>query len=98
MSCSVLERDSLEPFDRATSSDMIKHNLNDLDNEFEYLFQTLSFLVHDVGWERTNNLLANINKNQQRKDTLSNIMPIPDDFLAEVAMQDIVNADSARPA
>lgn len=34
----VLEKDVLEAFDRAPSPDIIKLNLNELDNEVEYLF------------------------------------------------------------
>lgn len=62
MSQSILERNVFEAFDKANSLNAIKPNLNDLDNDFEYLFQTSSLSVHDVSWERTNNLPANINK------------------------------------
>ena len=38
ISWSVLEKDALEACDRAPSPDIIKLNLNELDNDFEYLF------------------------------------------------------------
>lgn len=45
----MLEKNTLEIFDKATSLDIIKCNLNDLNNIFEYLFQTLFFLVYSIG-------------------------------------------------
>ena len=48
MSQSILERNVFEAFDKANSLNAIKPNLNDLDNDFEYLFQTSSLSVHDV--------------------------------------------------
>lgn len=44
----MLERDMLEVFYKATSLNAIKYNWNNLDNDFEYLFLTLPFLVHNV--------------------------------------------------
>ncbi len=85
----------LETFDRA-NPDLIDCNLNNLDDDFEYLFPTPSLSVHGVDWRRTNNLLAIIDRGQQGGDLLSDNMSIPDDLLIEIAMQDIVSADSAR--
>lgn len=61
----MLEKDVLEVFDKANNPDAIKYNLNDLNIDFKYLFQTPSFPVHSVGWGRTNNLSVNINRGQQ---------------------------------
>lgn len=91
MSCAILERDALEAFDRATNPDP---NLNDLDDDFEYLFPTLPLPVYDVDW----GLSADIDRGQQRKDTPSDSMSILDDPLAELAMQDVISANSARAA
>lgn len=98
MNQSVLERDLLKAFDKTHNPDIIKHNLNDLDNDFEYLFQTFSLLVHDVGQEITNNLSANINRNQQQRDIPNENMSILDHLLAKAAIQDIINADSNKTA
>ncbi len=95
MSQSTLERDALEAFDKA-NPDLIDCNLDDLNDDFEYLFPTPLLLVHSVGWGETNDLPAIIHKGQHRRDLPSDNMSIPDDPLAEIAMQDIVNADSAR--
>lgn len=48
MSWSILERDMLETFNRATTLDIIERNLDDLDNDFQYLFPTIPFLVYDI--------------------------------------------------
>lgn len=45
MSWAILEEDILKAFDKATNLDL---NLNDLDDDFEYLFLTFLLLVHDV--------------------------------------------------
>lgn len=58
----ILERDVLEVFDRVTNLYIIKCNLDYLNNDFKYLLQTFSLPVHDVGWGKTNNLLANIDR------------------------------------
>ncbi len=97
MSRSTLERDILEAFDRA-NPDLIDRDLDDLDNDFEYLFPTLLLPVHDVGWRGTNDLLAIIDRGQHRGNLPSDNISIPNDLLAEIAMQDIVNADSATRA
>ncbi len=47
MSRSTLERDALEAFDRA-NPDLIDRDLDDLDDDFEYLFLTPPLLVHGV--------------------------------------------------
>ncbi len=95
MSWSTLEKNALEAFERA-NPDLIDRNLDDLDNNFEYLFSTPSLPIHGVDWRGTNNLSAIIDKSQQGGDLSSDSISIPDDPLAEIAMQDIVNADSAR--
>ena len=95
MSRSILEKNALEVFDRA-HLDLIDCNLDDLDNDFEYLFRIPLFLVYCVNWRRTNNLSAIIDRSQQRRDLLSDSMFILNDSLAEIAMQDIGNADSVR--
>lgn len=89
MSQAILKRDALEAFDKATNPDP---NLNDLDDNFEYLFPTLSLPVHDIDWGPP----ADIDKGQQQKDTPSDSMSIYNDPLAELAMQDIISANSAR--
>ncbi len=48
MSRSILERDVLEAFNRA-NQDQIYRDLDDLDHDFEYLFQTPPLPVHNVG-------------------------------------------------
>ncbi len=63
MSRSTLERNALEAFDRA-NPDLIDHNLDDLDDDFEYLFPILPFLVYGIDWKGTNNLSAIIDKDQ----------------------------------
>lgn len=45
MSQTILERDVLKVFDKAINP---SPNLNDLDDNFEYLFLAFPFLVHDV--------------------------------------------------
>ncbi len=95
MSRSTLEKNALEAFDRA-NPDLIDRNLDDLDDDFKYLFPTHLLPVHGVDWRGTNNLSAIIDRSQQGGDLLSDSISIPDDPLAEIAMQDIVNADSAR--
>lgn len=50
MSYAILERDTLEVFDRTTSPDIIECNLNNLDNNFEYLFPTISFSMYNINW------------------------------------------------
>ncbi len=85
----------LKLFDRA-NPDMIDCDLDDLDDDFEYLFSTPLLLVYSVGWGRTNDLPAIINRGQHRGDLPSDNMSIPNDPLAEIAIQNIVNADSAR--
>ncbi len=44
---STLKRNVFETFDRA-NSDLIDYNLDDLDNDFKYLFLTLLLPVHNV--------------------------------------------------
>ncbi len=95
MSWSNLEKNALKAFDRANPN-LIDCNLDDLDNNFKYLFLTLPLPVYSIDWRRTNNLLAIINKDQQEGDLLSNSMSIFNDPLAEIAIQDIVNADSVK--
>ncbi len=95
MSRSTLEKNTLETFDRA-NPDLIDRNLDDLDNDFEYLVLTSPLSVHGVDWRRTNNLSAIINRGQQGGDLPSDSMSIPDDPLAEIAMQDIINADNCN--
>lgn len=58
MSWFILERDALEVFNKATNLNL---NLNDLNNDFEYLFPTLPLLVHYLDW----GLLSNIDRDQQ---------------------------------
>lgn len=48
MSWSVLKRDALETFNRATTLDAIERNLDDLDNDFQYLFPIILFPVYNV--------------------------------------------------
>ena len=81
MSQSILERDTFEAFDKV-NPDLIGCNLDDLNNDFEYLFPTPPLRMHGVS--------------QYRRDLLSDNISIPDDPLAEIVMQDIVNADSIR--
>ena len=95
MSQSTLESNTLETFDRA-NPDLIDHNLDDLDNDFEYLFPTPPLLVHSVGWEKTNDLSAIIDRGQYQEDLPSDNIFIPNNPLAKIAMQDIVNINSAR--
>ncbi len=85
MSQSTLEKDALEAFDKA-NPDLIDRDLDDLDNNFEYLFPTSPLPVHGVGWEGTNDLPAIIDRSQHRGDLPSDNMSIPDDLLAEIAM------------
>ncbi len=85
MSQFILERNTLEAFDRA-NLDLIDCDLSDLDKDFEYLFPTLPFSMHGVGWGGTNDLPAIINRGQHRGDLPSDNMSIPDDLLAEIAM------------
>ncbi len=63
MSRSTLERKALEAFDRA-NPDLIDRNLDDLDDDFEYLFPTPPLPVHGVDWRRTNNLSDIIDRGQ----------------------------------
>lgn len=86
MSQSVLERDAFEAFDRANNRNAIKHNLNDLDNDFEYLFQTSSLPVYGIGWGKTNNLSASIDRGQLERDIPSDSMSIPNNLFAEAAI------------
>ncbi len=96
MSRSTLERNALEAFDRA-NPDLIDRDLDDLDDDFKYLFPTPPLPIHGVGWGGTNDLPAMIDRGQHRGDLPSDNMSIPDDPLAEIAMQDIaVNANSTR--
>ncbi len=95
MSRSTLKKNVLEAFNKV-NSDLIDSNLDDLDNDFEYLFLTPPLLVHGVDWRRTNNISVIIDRSQQGADLLSDSISIPNDPLVEIAMQDIVNADSAR--
>lgn len=50
MSYSILKRDTIEVFDKATNLDIIEYNLNNLDNNFEYLFLTIPFSMYNVDW------------------------------------------------
>ncbi len=95
MSRSTLEKNTLEALDRI-NPDLIDCNLNDLDNDFKYLFPTSLLLIHGINQRGTNNLSAIINRGQQRGDLPSDSMSIPNDLLAKIERQDIVNADSAR--
>ncbi len=95
MSWSTREKDVLETFDRA-NLDLIDCNLDDLDDDSKYLFLTLLLPVYGIGWGGTNDLSVIIDRSQQRENLLSDNMSIPNNPLAEIAMQDIVNADSAR--
>ncbi len=61
MSRSTLERNALEAFDRA-NPDLIDRNLDDLDDDFVYLFPTPPFPVYGVDWRGTNNLSAIIDR------------------------------------
>ncbi len=90
-----MKKDALEAFDKA-NPDLIDQNLDDLDNNFKYLFLTLPLPVHAVGWEGVNDLQAIIDRGQHWIDLSNDNMSIPNDLLAEIAMHDIVNADSAR--
>lgn len=45
----MLERDMLKVFDKTISPNAIECKLNDLHDDFEYLFQTPSFSVHGIG-------------------------------------------------
>ncbi len=85
----------LEAFDRANLN-LIDYNMDDLDNDFEYLFPTPPLPIHGINWKGTNDLSAIIDRRQQRKNLPSDSMSISDNPLAEIAMQDIVNADSVR--
>lgn len=44
----ILERNVFEVFNKATSLNTIEYNLDDLNNNFEYLFLTISLLIYDV--------------------------------------------------
>ena len=57
MSQSILKRNVLEVFNRAINPNP---NLNNSDNDLEYLFSTLPFPVYDVDWGP----LADINRSQ----------------------------------
>ena len=48
------EKNVLETFDKATN---LNPNLNDLDDDFEYLFLILLFPVHDIGWGPSANII-----------------------------------------
>ncbi len=61
MSRSTLERNLLEAFDKV-NPDLIDCNLDDLDNDFKYLFPTPPLLVYGVDWRGTNNLSAIIDR------------------------------------
>ncbi len=95
MSRSTLERNMLEAFDRANPN-LINRNFDDLDDDFEYLFPTLPLSVYSVDWKGTNNLSTIIDRGQQGGDLPIDSISIPNNPLAEIAMQDIINANSAR--
>ena len=63
MSWSILEKNALKTFDKA-NPDLIDRNLDDLDNDFKYLFPTPLLLLHSIDWRGTNNLSAIINRGQ----------------------------------
>lgn len=58
-----MERNTLKAFDRA-NIDVIDRILDDLDNDFKYLFPTPLFLVYGVDWEKINNLSTIIDRGQ----------------------------------
>lgn len=49
MSQFILKKDMFKAYDRVNSPNVIGCNLNNLDNDFKYLFQTPFFLVHNIG-------------------------------------------------
>lgn len=55
MSQSILARDRPKIFDR-TNVDLIDCDLDDLDDNFKYLFPTSLFPVYDINRGETNNL------------------------------------------
>lgn len=95
MSWSTLKRNVFEAFNKA-NPDMIDRNLDNLNDDFKYLFLTLPFPVHGVGQGGINDLLAIINRHKHQGNLSNDNMSILNDLLAEIAMQDIVNADSTR--
>ena len=82
MTWSTLERDVLEAFDKA-NLDLINYDLNNLDNNFGYLFLTPPFLVYDVSLGGINNLP-------------SDNMSIFNNLSAEIAIYNIVSANSTK--
>lgn len=79
-----------------TNPDLIDHDLNNLDNNFEYSFLTSYLLIYDVDQRRINNLSAIIDTGQQCEDLPNDSISISSNLLAKIAIQDIVNIDSAR--
>ena len=47
MSRAILKEDVLKDFNKAIN---LNRNLNNLDNDFEYLVSTFPFPVHDADW------------------------------------------------
>lgn len=61
MSQYILEKYVLEVFDKAIISDTIQCNLYNFDNDFKYLFPTITFSVHNIDQRL---LLTNIDRDQ----------------------------------
>lgn len=88
-----MEKNIFKACNRANPN-LMDYNLDNIDNDFKYLFPTSLFLVYRVDWKETNNLLAIIDKSQQCKELLNDSMSIPNNLLAEIAMQDIIYINS----
>lgn len=90
----TLKKNIFEVFNRV-NSDLIDRNLDDLNNDFKYLFLIPLFPVYDVDWGGTNNLSAIINRGQQQKNLLSDKLFILNNLLTKIAILNIINTDSA---
>lgn len=85
MSQSTLEKNTLETFDKVNPN-LVDSNLDDLDNDFKYLFPTLPLPVHDVDQGGTNNLLAIIDRSQQQRNLLNKNISISNDLFTKITI------------
>lgn len=92
MSQSMLERDVVEAFDKATTPNTIERNLDKVNKDFEYLFSTIFLPIHNID----QGLPANTNRNLQQKNTPSDSIFVPNNLLARLVIQDIISANSAK--
>lgn len=102
----VLKRNALEAFDKANpycgrlpDPDIIGNDLDNLDNDFEALFPTPPFPVHDVDWGRTKDRAEDIYMDPPHvlhENIFNDSMSISDNVSIEDTMQGIARADSAK--